>query len=129
MNKNDWGALLASGGAVANVLFAVWPGGMLEDGVQKAANNPEWFFLAHMIAGTIGVLAMLIAYRAIGLSRLLLGVGALLTFSMLVTEPFHYLVIFTIVLPAISMALGALVLSNDVPVTTSRSTGPAVGRV
>src|SRR5688572_29092179 len=78
MTRTDWGARLASGGAVASVLFAVWAGGMSEDGVQKAANNPEGYFVAHMVAGTLGVVASLHAYRGPGLPRLLLGVGALL---------------------------------------------------
>ena len=128
MTRSDWGALLASGGAVASVLFAVWPGAMLEDGVQKAANNPEWYFVAHMVAGTLGVVAMLVAHRYTGMARLLLGLGAILLLSMIATEPFHFINFFAIVLPALFMAAGALFLREE-PITTSRSTAPANGRV
>ena len=128
MTSSDCGALLGSGGAVASALFAVWPGAFLEDGVHNAADNPQWYFVAHMVAGTVGIVAILIAHRYTGAARGLLGLGAVLLLSMLVTEPFHFINFFANVLPALAMAAGALFL-RELPATTSQNTEPVSGRV
>ena len=116
MEKRNWPALVASIGAVYSVLTAVWPGGMIDrNGHQIAPQNLEWWFSAHMLAGSLGIAAILIAYRWFGMSRILLGAAALVLLSLMATEPFHFLNVITVVLPALLMGAGAVAITPPDP--------------
>ena len=120
MERRNWPALIAAIGAVFSVLMAIWPGGMLEGGHQRIVDGPVWWFIAHLVAGSLGVAAILLAHSSLTVARALLGVGALLLLTLLVTEPFGFLAIITNVLPALMMALGAATLAlptDDLPRT------------
>src|SRR5829696_3169791 len=104
MEKRNWPALVASIGAVYSALTAVWPGGMIDqNGHQIAPQNLEWWFMAHMTAGALGIAGILLAYRWFGVSRILLGAGALVLLSLMATEPFHFLNVVTVILPGALM--------------------------
>lgn len=114
MRGKTWAAAALALGGVFSVLMAVWPGGMIEDGVQRASNNPQWWFTAHMIAGSLGVFGILVANQRPMLARIAAGIGSLALLSILVTEPIHGLNILTSVVPAIAMA-GAAFALNPAP--------------
>lgn len=116
MERKNWPALMASIGAVISVLTAVWPGGLLDsNGHQAAPSNLEWWFTAHFIAGSLGIAAILTAHNRFGLARILLGVGALLLFSVMATEPFHFLNVITVIVPGLLMAIGAVAITPPDP--------------
>lgn len=107
MQRRNWPALLAAGGSILSLLIAVWPGAMFEAGVQRAIRNEGWWFLAHLLAGSLGVLAILIVYRFTVVSRFLLAIAAVVLISLLFTEAFNALLIITVILPAALLAVSA----------------------
>jgi hypothetical protein len=98
-----------------SILMAVWPGSMLEGGVQRPADNPGWWFAGHLIGGALGILAVLIANSRPALARVSAGIGALALVFVIATEPFHLLNLVTTIIPAVLLATGAFALTPAPP--------------
>lgn len=111
MPEKIWPAAVTSISAVFSALLAMWPGGMIRGGVDQPAAHPLWWFSAHMIAGALGIFALLYVHRAQGAARAALAVGAGVLATVLFTEPFHPLSLVTVVLPALGLTAGAIMLA------------------
>lgn len=116
MRSTTWGAIAAAAGGVISTLTAAWPGALLDNGEQRAADQPVVWFGAHLVAGALAITALLIVSRFTGLARALLLVAAAVLVVMLVFEPFDFLNFITGVIPAAFMVIAAFTIGPPPPI-------------
>jgi hypothetical protein len=107
MEPRSWPVFAAALGGAFAMAMAVWPGGMLRGGIMRAAENPQLWFLAHLIAGTFGLVGVGLINRQPAAGRLLIGLGALALVAVVVLEPFDIMTVVTTILPAILLVAAA----------------------
>jgi hypothetical protein len=111
MTEKIWPAAVTAIAAVFSLMLAIWPGGMIRGGVDRFAANPFWLFTAHLMAGALGVFALLYVHRGRGVARVALGLAAIILATLLLSEPIHLSTLVTVVLPALGLTAGAILLA------------------